>query len=415
MEKNECILGIDFGTTVSCAAVYQNNKIIVIQDENGKRLIPSVVCYTKDYLKDKKVLVGENANKNKIEYVQSTIFECKRFIGHLYKDEQVQRYVNKYAVKIIEDSNTIKPQYEMKIGNKIIKKFPSEVALEIIKYIKKISELHIKKVFNQDVIIKKAVITVPFHLTEYRQNQMLKIANAARLEEIDVIKESEAAGIAYGYYRQNKIDENILLFDIGGGTCGVSVLSLKKNNEIKLLGTDGKGHAGGENFEEKLRDFIKLKIKEKTDFKNLDFKNTDKATLRAITKIKDKTHNVISQLSTDKDAIFAIADLYEGKDFELKITRDEYMELCKELLERCYAACTKALTSSNLKEKDINRIVLSGGSSRTPGIQDYLKLQFGIDEKNTKDKISQEINADEACAQGAALFKSGLVNYKGLN
>ena len=409
----DCILGIDFGTITSCAAIYYNNKIEVIQDENGKRAIPSVVCYTKD----NKILVGENADKNKIEYVQSTIFECKRFIGHKYNNQHIQKDINKYAVKIIEEPNTKKPQYVMKIGNQDIKKFPSEVALDIIKYIKNLSESHIKKVFKKNVKIKKAVITVPFHFfPDDRQKEMENIAKKAGFEEIYIIKEPEAAGIAYGYYRQNKIDENILLFDIGGGTCGVSVLSLKKNNnEIKLLGTDGKGHAGGENFEEKLRDFIKLKIKEKTDFKNLDFKNTDKATLRAITKIKDKTHNVISQLSTDKDAIFAIADLYEGKDFELKITRDEYMELCKELLERCYAACTKALTSSNLKEKDINRIVLSGGSSRTPGIQDYLKLQFGIDEKNTKDKISQEINADEACAQGAALFKSGLVNYKGLN
>ena len=232
---------------------------------------------------------------------------------------------------------------------------------------------------------------------------MIKIANNAGFEQIDLIKESEASGIAYGYYRQNKIDENILLFDIGGGTCGVSVLKLKKNNEMTILGTDGKGHAGGENFEEKLRDFIKDKIKEKEEFKKLDFKKTDKATLRAITKIKDKTQNVISQLSNDKDALFTIADLYEGKDFELKITRDEYMELCKELLKKCYEACTKALESSKIKEEEINKIVLSGGSSRTPGIQDYLIKKF----RNAK--FSQEINADEACAQGAALFRSDLV------
>ena len=166
----------------------------------------------------------------------------------------------------------------MKIGNKIIKKFPSEVALEIIKYIKKISELHIKKVFNQYVIIKKAVITVPFHLTEFRQKQMIKIANNAGLEQIELIKESEATGIAYGYYRQNKIDENILNFDIGGGTCRTSVLNLKKNNDITLLGTGGKIHAGRENFEEKLRKFIKETIKEKPIFKNLDFKKIDDAT-----------------------------------------------------------------------------------------------------------------------------------------
>ena len=403
-QNEKCILGIDFGTIASCAAVYYNNKIEVIQDENGKRVIPSVVCYTKDYLKDNnKVLVGENADKNKIEYVQSTIFECKRFIGHLYKDPHIQRDYNKYAVNIIEDPDKKKPQYEMKIGNQIIRKFPSEVALEIIKYIKKISELHIKKVFNQDVKINKAVITVPFHLDEFRQKQMVKIAKEAGLEEIDVIKESEAAGIAYGYYRQNKIDENILLFDIGGGTCGVSVLKLKRNNEMMLLGTDGKGHAGGENFEHELREFIKDKIKEKKEFKNLDFRKTDKATLRAITKIKDKAQNVISQLSSDKDALFTIADLYDGEDFELKITRENYMKLCKELLDKCYAACTKALTSSKLKAEDINKIVLSGGSSRTPGIQEFLKNKF------KKATFSQEINADEACAQGAALFKSDLV------
>ena len=399
MINNECILGIDFGTIASCAAIYYNNRIEVIQDENGKRSIPSVVCYT-----GSKVLVGENADKNKIEYIRSTIFECKRFIGHLYKDPHLQRDYNKYAVKIIEDPAKKKPQYEMKIDNKIVKKFPSEVALEIIKYIKKISEEHIKKVFNQKVIIKNAVITVPFHLDEFRRNQMKKIAEGAGLELLDVIIESDAAGIAYGYYRQKKEDEKILLFDIGGGTCGVSVLGLNKNNEMELLGRGGKGHAGGENFEEQLRDYIKKKIKEKSEFKNLDFTKTDKATLRAITKIKEKTQNVISQLSTDKDALFIIADLYEGEDFELKITRKEYMELCKELLKKCYDACAKAMDSSNIKPENINKIVLSGGSSRTPGIQDYLKQKF----RNAK--FSQEINADEACAQGAALVKSGLVN-----
>ena len=404
MENNECILGIDFGTIASCAAIYYNNKIEVIQDENGKRSIPSVVCYT-----GSKVLVGENADKNKIEYIRSTIFECKRFIGHLYNDPHLKRDYNKYAVKIIadpaqKDPEKKKPKYEIKIGREINTKFPSEVALEIIKYIKKISEEHIKKVFNQIVTIKNAVITVPFHLDEHRRNQMRKIAEGAGLVLLDVIIESDAAGIAYGYYRQKKDDENILLFDIGGGTCGVSVLGLKANNEMKLLGRGGKGHAGGENFEEQLRDYIKKKIKEKSEFKNLDFTKTDKATLRAITKIKEKTQNVISQLSTDKDALFIIADLYEGEDFELKITRKEYMELCKELLNKCYDACTKAMDSSNIKPENINKIVLSGGSSRTPGIQDYLKQKF----RNAK--FSQEINADEACAQGAALVKSGLVN-----
>ena len=291
----------------------------------------------------------------------------------------------------------------MKIGNQIIRKFPSEVALEIIKYIKKISELYIKKVFNQDVIINKTVITVPFHLTLFRQNQMIKIAKNAGFEQIDVIKESEVAGIAYGYYRKNKIDENILLFDIGGGTCRTSILSLKSNDEITLLGTDGKGHAGRENFEEKLREFIQFKIKEKPEFKNLDFKKTDDATLRAIIKIKEKTQNIIIQLSNDKDAIFEIIDLYEGEDFKLKITRDKYMELCKELFNKCYEACTKALTSSNLKAEYISKIVLSGSSSRIPGIQNYLLEKF----KNAT--FSQEINEDEACAQGAALFKSDLV------
>ena len=133
MNKNECILGIDFGTTASCAAVYYNGKIEVIQDENGKRTIPSVVCYTKD-----KTLVGENAEKNKIEYIRSTIYECKRFIGHLYTDPPIQKDLNKYAVKIIEDPTTKKPQYEMKIGQNIVKKFPREVAIDIIKYIKRI-------------------------------------------------------------------------------------------------------------------------------------------------------------------------------------------------------------------------------------------------------------------------------------
>ena len=398
MNQNECILGIDFGTTASCAAVYYNGRIEVIQDENGKRTIPSVVCYTKD-----KTLVGENAEKNKIEYIRSTIYECKRFIGHLYTDQPIQRDLNKYAVKIIEDPQTKKPQYEIKIGQKIVKKFPTEVAIDIIKYIKRISELHIKKVFNNNVTIKNAVITVPFHLTEFRRNQMRKIAEAAGLTLLDVIKESDAAGIAYGYYRKNKIDETILLFDIGGGTCGVSVLDLKKNNEIKLLGVDGKGHAGGENFEERLRDYIKGEIKKKSEFQKLDFTKHDKTTLRALTRIKEKTENVISQLSADKDATFSIAELDGEHDFELKITRDQYMKICDDLLRKCYEACTKALNNSTKKNDDITKIVLSGGSSRTPGIQDYLKKNF------KKAVFSQEINADEACAQGAALVKSNLV------
>ena len=392
------VLGIDLGTTNSCSAIMLNGKLEVIFDVvSQKKIIPSVICYKGNEEKD--ILIGENAVNNLKQYINSTIFESKRLLGHNFNDKEIEEDIKNSNVEIINDNN--KPQYVLKINNNEIKRiYPEEVSKQILKYFKENAKKFIEsKTKEKNVKIEKAVITIPHHFNENRRKLTEEIGKEVFKEEVKLIEEPIAIGIGYGFIHPCKEGKTFLFFDIGGGSFGISIFRIKeKKYEILALGG---GHLGGENFNKALIDHVKKKISEDSRFKGkIDFTNKDPKTLRILFEIKKKVNKVLSQLIKDANTKFIYEDLIDDQDFILDITQKEYCdELYKDLWEKIFKEIDKVFKENkNIKKKDINEIILVGGSSRTPGIDSKIKEHFG------KDMILQDVNVDEIVAQGAAVY-----------
>ena len=395
--SKDLVLGIDLGTTNSCCAIMLNGKLEVISHAAQKKIIPSVICY-----KEKDILIGENAVNNLKQYINSTIFESKRFLGHNYDDKEIEEDIKNSNVEIVKDNNNNKPQYVLKINNKEIKRiYPEDVSKELLKYFKTNAEKYIEENAKLKKKINSAVITIPFHFSKERRKLMYETGKKV-FTNVDLIEEPIAIGLGYGDNHPCKVEKTFLFFDIGGGSFGISVFKIKGNN-YDLLALEGGGHLGGENFNKALIDYVKKKISEDSRFnKEINFQKKDNKNLKILFEIKEKVNKVLSQLINDKNTKFIYEDLIEGENFELEITQNEYCdELCKDLWKQIFEEIDKVFNENkNIKKKDINEIILVGGSSRTPGIHEQIKKYF------QKNMILQNVNVDEIVAKGAAVFKN---------
>ena len=408
VDKNDYIIGIDFGTTNSCSAMFINNKLEIIPDQlTGQKIIPSVVCY----MENNEVLVGKLAEGKQTQYSQSTIFQSKRYIGHKFNDQEVQYDLQhkRMYVTIREDENTKKAKYFVKIDQNNEKYvLPEEVASEIIKYIKENAEKRLNDILHKQITLSKAVITVPAHFNDYRINAVKEAYKKANLNVVNVIKEPEAIGIAYGHLHKKKEQTKILTIDIGGGTFGMAILKIQ-GDKYEIIGSEGSGHLGGDDFEKSLRDYIVEQI-EKDKKMNLDFsrekKWKDEKWVRVLSKIKEKTSTVISELSTKEKVKFEIKKLDGKNDFAIDISQDKYKELTKGLLVKCENKLKELFEKTDkkhkIKFKDINEIILVGGTTKAKNIQKIFEKYFD------KKTIFQTLNADEAVAQGAAIYAKNL-------
>ena len=263
--SKDYVLGIDLGTTNSCSAIMLKGKLEVIFDVvTQKKIIPSVICYKGKEEKD--ILIGENAVNNLKQYINSTIFESKRLLGHNFNDPEIAEDIKNSNVKIINDNN--KPQYVLKINKEEIKKiYPEEVSRRILNYFKENAKKFIElKTKEKNVKIEKAVITIPHHFNENRRKLTEKIGKEVFKEEVKLIEEPIAIGIGYGFIHPCKEGKTFLFFDIGGGSFGISIFKIK-DQEYKILALGGGGHLGGENFNKALIDHVKKKISEDSRFK----------------------------------------------------------------------------------------------------------------------------------------------------
>ena len=409
LDKTDYIIGIDFGTTNSSSAMFINNKLEIIPDQlTGQKIIPSVVCY----MENNDVLVGEVALGKQIEYSQSTIFQSKRYIGHKFNDQEVQYDLQhkRMYVTITEDEKTKKAMYVVKIGDEKNKKYllPEDIASEIIKYIKENAEKRLNDILHKKITLSKAVITVPAHFNDDRINAVKEAFKKANLNVVNVIKEPEAIGIAYGHLHKKKEQTKILTIDIGGGTFGMAILKIQ-GDKYEIIGSEGSGHLGGDDFEKSLRDYIVEQI-EKDKKMNLDFskekKHKDKKWVEVLSKIKEKTSRVISELSTKEKVKFEIKKLDGKNDFAIDISQDKYKELTKGLLDKCEKKLKELFEKTDkkhkIKFKDINEIILVGGTTKAKNIQKIFEKYFD------KKTIFQTLNADEAVAQGAAIYAKNL-------
>ena len=377
-------IGIDLGTTYSCVGVWTNNKAEIIPNESGRRITPSIVSFI-----DKKEIVGQQAKDLAFKNIKKTIYDSKRLIGRKYGENEVQYDKNYLTYNIVKNNET--EGVKIIISESKEEYDPEEISQAILSKMKKMSENYTNEA------IKDAVITVPAYFNERQRQATRDAAVAAGLNVLRIINEPTSAAVAFGLQKNNTLqDKNVLIFDLGGGTFDVSILNIS-NEGIFIKAIDGDTHLGGEDFDNKLVEYC---INEFQEEKGIDVSNNDRAKMR----LKIACEKAKQDLSDMEETDIELEGLAEGEDFEININRAKFNDLCDSLFTKCISCVKKALEKSKLKKEDIDDIVLVGGSTRIPKIQEKVK-QFFNREKLIKN-IS--IHPDEAVAIGATYLANVL-------
>ncbi|KAA8536854.1 hypothetical protein F0562_029332 [Nyssa sinensis] len=379
------VIGIDLGTTYSCVGVYRNGHVEIIANDQGNRITPSWVAFT-----DTERLIGEAAKNQAAMNPERTIFGVKRLIGRKFDDPEVQRDMKMLPYKIVNKDG--KPYIQVKIKDGEIKVFsPEEISAMILVKMKETADAYLGKK------IKDAVITVPAYFNDAQRQATKDAGTIAGLNVARIINEPTAAAIAYGLDKKG-VQKNILVYDLGGGTFDVSILTID-NGVFEVLATSGDTHLGGEDFDHRVMDyFIKL-IKKKY---NKDISKDNKA----LGKLRKECERAKRALSNQHQVRVEIESLFDGIDFSEPLTRARFEELNMDLFKKTMGPVKKALEDAGLKKTDIHEIVLVGGSTRIPKVQQLLKDFFDGKEPN------KGVNPDEAVAYGAAV-QGGILSGEG--
>ncbi|KAL6909440.1 hypothetical protein ACP4OV_001721 [Aristida adscensionis] len=371
------VIGIDLGTTYSCVGVYRNGHVEIIANDQGNRITPSWVAFTDD-----ERLVGEAAKNQAPLNPERTVFDIKRLIGRRFDDDEVQRDVRYLPYKVVDRGGKPYVEVPMKGGER--RAFsPEEISAMILAKMRETAESYLGR------RVTDAVVTVPAYFND-AQRQATKDAGAiAGLNVPRIINEPTAAAIAYGLDRRGAEMMNVLVYDLGGGTFDVSVLSLDRG-VFEVLATAGDTHLGGEDFDRRVMDhFIRL-VKRKH---GRDIGNDG----RALGKLRRECERAKRALSSQHQVRVEIEALFDGVDFSEQLTRAKFEELNMDLFKKTLGPVKKAIADAKLKKEDIDEIVLVGGSTRIPKVQELLREMFDGKEPN------KGINPDEAVAYGAAV------------
>ncbi|VDK62893.1 unnamed protein product [Onchocerca ochengi] len=399
--KYGTIIGIDLGTTYSCVGVYKNGRVEIIANEQGNRITPSYVAFTGD---GGERLIGDAAKNQLTTNPENTVFDVKRLIGREYKDSTVQQDIKHWPFNVLDKGN--KPMVRVAVGKNEKTFAPEEISAMVLGKMKEIAEAYLGKE------VKHAVVTVPAYFNDAQRQATKDAGTIAGLNVVRIINEPTAAAIAYGLDKKEgkfftnfmgfkKImvsvlsERNILVFDLGGGTFDVSILTID-NGVFEVLATNGDTHLGGEDFDQRVMEhFIKV-------FKKKTGKDLRKDT-RAVQKLRREVEKAKRALSTQHQVRLEIESLYENEDFSETLTRAKFEELNMDLFRATMKPVQKVLEDSDLKKNEIDEIVLVGGSTRIPKVQQLLKEFF-----NGKEP-SRGINPDEAVAYGAAV-QAGVIS-----
>lgn len=370
------VIGIDLGTTYSCVGIYKKGRVDIIPNDQGNRITPSYVGYTPSGER----LIGEAAKNQATLYPSETIFDVKRLIGRRFSEESVQKDMKLLPYEIVNRDG--KPQIRVKIGQEQKIMAPEEVSAVVLGRMKEIAETHL----GQEV--KNAVVTVPAYFNDAQRQATKDAGSIAGLNVIRIINEPTAAAIAYGLDKKGG-EENILVYDLGGGTFDVSLLTID-NGVFEVVATNGDTHLGGEDFDQRVMDhFIKLTKKRH----NKDIRSDKKA----LQKLRREVEKAKRDLSSTHSTKLLIENLLEGFDFEESLTRAKFEELCSELFAKTLKPVKKVLEDADMSKDQVDEIVLVGGSTRIPKIQSLIREFFNGKELN------RGINPDEAVAYGAAV------------
>ena len=371
-------IGIDLGTTYSCVGVWQNGKVEIIPNDMGERTTPSYVAFDGN---DR--LIGEAAKNQSTRNPHNTIFDAKRLIGRKFQDPTVQEDIKLWPFKVEKEQNGDRPVIVVNFQGKDKKFFAEEISSIVLTKMKQTAS---------DFLggeARDAIITVPAYFSDSQRQATKDAGVIAGLNVLRIINEPTAAAIAYGLDKKFKNERNVLIFDLGGGTFDVSILSLE-DGLFEVKSTNGHTHLGGEDFDNRLVEYCSNEFKRKT---NIDLKGNSKA-LRRLRGYCEKAKRA---LSNSTQTMIDIDALVDGKDLNILITRAKFEEICNDLFKKCIAPLDNALKDAKFSKSDIHEVVLVGGSTRIPKVCQMVKEYFNGKEPN------KSINPDEAIAAGAAV------------
>ena len=381
---DEIAVGLDLGTTFSCIGVYKNGKVEIVPNKKDEKTTPSIVIIDQN----SDVLVGEDTEDNLVKNYNTCIYEIKRFIGRKFSDKEVKKELERLPYKIIGSQDDDSPIIQV-INNGIpITYNPVEISSFIIKKMVQTAEKYINKK------ITKLVITVPAYFSDSQRKLTKQAAELVGLHVLRVINEPTAAALAYGFDKNQELNEKILIFDLGGGTFDVSILSVHKdenNSESKVfqvLGTSGDTQLGGEDFDNKL---VEICLDQQS---NKDKILKDKQCLK---KLKIYCESIKKKLSDSDEQTLFIENFFENEDLKIRIKREEFEDKCIDLFRRLEKSLDDALINAKLTKNEIKEIILVGGSTRIPKVKKIVENYF------PNCKINDSVDADQAVAIGATI------------
>lgn len=385
-EQKNIAIGIDLGTTYSCVAVWQDNRVEIIANEQGNRTTPSYVAFT-----DNERLIGDSAKNQVSMNPTNTIFDAKRLIGRNFNDPTVESDMKHWPFTVIDDKNKCAIEVKYKGENKRFS--PEEISAMVLTKMKEIAEEYLGHKVDD------AVVTVPAYFNDSQRKATQDAGTIAGINIKRIINEPTAAAIAYGLDKGKQKEVNVLIFDLGGGTFDVSLLNIDEG-VFEVKGVAGDTHLGGEDFDNRLVDHFQKEFKRK-------FKKDITGNAKSVRRLRTACERAKRNLSSITQVSIEIDSLFEGQDFYTTITRARFEELCADLFKSTLNPVEKVLKDSKIDKQSVDEIVLVGGSTRIPKIKQLLSNFF-----NGKE-LSTTINPDEAVACGAAVQAAILSGHGG--
>ena len=374
------VIGIDLGTTNSCVAVIENGATKVIENSEGARTTPSIVAYT-----DNEILVGAPAKRQAVTNPKNTIYAAKRLIGRKFKEEAVQKDIDLMPYEIVEAKNG--DAWVRAKGDDLA---PPQISAEVLRKMKKTAEDYLGEEVTQ------AVITVPAYFNDSQRQATKDAGKIAGLEVLRIINEPTAAALAYGVDKTDKKDRKVAVYDLGGGTFDVSIIDIADvdgEKQIEVLSTNGDTFLGGEDFDQRIMDYLVDEFKKES---GCDLKQ-DFLALQRLKEAAEKAKiELSSSAQTDVSLPYVTADATGPKHLNVKLTRAKLESLVEDLVKRSIEPCKVAMQDAKVTAADIDEVILVGGQTRMPMVQEAVEKLFGKTPR-------KDVNPDEAVAAGAAI------------